>query len=137
MGSGHSSLQLSWAVLAALCGVLFLIFDATRHFIHQLSPVRLRRLTGDLDEPEHRRWARYDPYDFQLVSGALLQLALIGAFGSTVMLFKDLPLGRAILVSYALWAGIVILWKFILALIPDAAAEMALRVFIPVSHFFF
>lgn len=137
MGSSHSSLQLSWAVLAALCGVLFLIFDATRHFINQLSPVRLRRLTGDLDEPEHRRWARYDPDNFQLVSGALLQLALIGAFGSTVMLFKDLLLGRAILVSYALWAGIIILWKFILALIPDAAAEMALRVFIPVSHFFF
>jgi len=43
MGSTISNPQLYWVVASALCGLLFLIFDATRHFIHALSPVRLRR----------------------------------------------------------------------------------------------
>ena len=137
MGSSSSNPQMAWVLASTLCGILFLIFDATRHFIHQLSPVRLRRLSADLDDTERNRWASYDPDNFQLVSGALLQLALIGAFCFTVLALETMTLVRAIGVASILWIIIVIAWKFILALIPDPAAELALHAFIPVSHFFF
>jgi putative hemolysin len=137
MGSTISNPQLYWVVASALCGLLFLIFDATRHFIHALSPVRLRRLSADLDDTERMRWASYDPDNFQLVSGALLQLALIGAFCFTVLAFPHLTIGRALSAASLLWIIIVIVWKFALALIPDRAAEIALRGLIPISHFFF
>ncbi|HEV8658420.1 MAG TPA: hemolysin family protein [Thermoanaerobaculia bacterium] len=123
---------------STLCGILFLIFDATRHFIHQLSPVGLRRLTTDLDDTESSRWLSYDPDNFQLVSGALLQLALIGAVASTFMsLLNHLGRPRAILIATLVWAAIILVWKFILALIPDQAALIALRGAIPISYFFF
>jgi len=136
MGSS-SNPQLAWVLASTVCGILFLIFDATRHFIHQLSPVRLRRLSADLDDTERNRWASYDPDNFQLVSGALLQLALIGAFCFTVLAFHNMTLARAIGVASIVWIIIVIVWKFILALVPDRGAEVALHAFIPVSHFFF
>jgi magnesium and cobalt exporter, CNNM family len=137
MGSSGSNLQMYWGLIATLCGVLFLIFDATRHFVHQLSPVRLRRLSGDLESTEHRHWASFDPANFQLVSGALLQLALVVAFAATVMSFERMVIERPMLDAALLWASIIIVWKFVLALIPDTAAEVALRAFIPFSHFFF
>lgn len=137
MGSTSSNPHLLWVVAATLCGILYLIFDATRHFIHQLSPVRLRRISADLDDTERNRWVSYDPDNFQLVSGALLQLALIGAFCFTALALPRLPLPRAMAVASMLWIVIVIVWKFILALVPDRAAEIALQGFIPVSHFFF
>jgi putative hemolysin len=137
MGSTGSNPQLYWVAASALCGLLFLIFDATRHFIHALSPVRLRGLSADLDDKEHTHWASYDPDNFQLVSGALLQLALIGAFCFTVLAFGHLTIGRALAASSLLWIIIVIVWKFALALIGDQTAEMALRALIPISHFFF
>lgn len=137
MGSSNN-FQFYWVLSSTLCGILFLIFDATRHFVHQLSPVRLRRLSGDVDDTERAAWASYDPDNFQLVSGALLQIALVGAVGSTVIvLLTHLPVQRAVLTSAALWAAIILVWKFLLAIVPDAAAEVALRVAIPVSHFFF
>ncbi len=137
MGSTSSNPEIAWVLASTLCGILFLIFDATRHFIHQLSPVRLRRLSADLDDTERNRWASYDPDNFQLVSGALLQLALIGAFCFTVLAFHNMSTPRAIAVASILWIIIIIVWKFILALIPDRGAEIALHAFIPVSHFFF
>ncbi|HEX7420389.1 MAG TPA: hemolysin family protein [Thermoanaerobaculia bacterium] len=137
MGSTSSNPQLYWVAASALCGVLFLIFDATRHFIHALSPVRLRRLSADLDDTERTRWASYDPDNFQLVSGALLQLALIGAFCFTVLAMAHLTIGRALSAASLLWIVIIIVWKFALALIGDPAAEIALRGLIPISHFFF
>lgn len=138
MGSSTSNLQFYWVLSSTLCGILFLIFDATRHFVHQLSPVGLRRLTTDLDDTESSRWLSYDPDNFQLVSGALLQLALIGAVTSTFMSLLDhLSRPRAILTATLVWAAIILVWKFILALIPDAAALIALRGAIPISYFFF
>ena len=137
MGSTGSNPQLYWVAASALCGLLFLIFDATRHFIHALSPVRLRGLSADLDDTERKRWASYDPDNFQLVSGALLQLALIGAFCFTVLAFGHLAIGRALAASSLLWIIIVIVWKFALALIGDQTAVLALRALIPISHFFF
>ena len=130
-------MQIYWVLIAGLCGVLYLIFDATRHFVHQLSPVRLRRLTGDPDIGGGRVWAAFDPDNFHLVSGALLQLALIGAVCSTFMALDSEPSVRSMAVALAMWSLIVIVWKFLLALLPEKAAELTLRVFIPVSHFFF
>src|SRR5712691_1081245 len=137
MGSSNN-LQLYWVLSSTLCGILFLIFDATRHFVHHLSPVHLRRLSADIDDIDSATWASYDPDNFQLVSGALLQLALIGAFGSTVMaLLPNLQIPRAIVTAALLWAAIILIWKFVLAIVPFEAAEIALRAAIPVSHFFF
>jgi putative hemolysin len=137
MGSSGSNLQIYWVLIAALCGVLYLIFDATRHFVYQLSPVRLRRLSGDSDTGAGRRWAEFDPDNFQLVSGALLQLALMGAVSSTFMALESMPSVRSLLVALLIWAGIIIVWKFLLALVPDRFGELTLRAFIPISHFFF
>lgn len=137
MGSSSSSPQILWVVASALCGILFLIFDATRHFIHALSPVTLRRISADLGETEGRQWASYDPDNFQLVSGALLQLALIGALCFTTVALPHLTFPRALGISSIVWIIIVIAWKFVLAMIPESAAEVALRALIPISHFFF
>jgi CBS domain containing-hemolysin-like protein len=138
MGSSTSNLQFYWVLSSTLCGILFLIFDATRHFVHQLSPVGLRRLTTDLDDTESNRWLSYDPDNFQLVSGALLQIALIGAVVSTFMaLLERLDRPRAIVTAALIWGAIVLIWKFVLAVIPDEAALVALRGAIPISYFFF
>lgn len=136
MGSSHS--HLPWVVLAALSGVLYLIFDAARYFVLQLSPVRLRHLTGDPQVVERRgKWSRFDAQNFQLVSGALLQIALILAFAGTVMTMDELSLGNALTRAAILWSAIIVIWKFVLALLPDSMAEIALRVLIPISHIFF
>lgn len=138
MGSPASGSEFLWVLVAGLCGILFLIFDAARHFVQQIGPVRLRGITGGADyEPPRHRWTQYDAANFHLGSGALLQLALVVAFGSSVMAFAGPPTGRAIIVSAAIWGAIILIWKFILALIPDEAAEIALRGIIPISHFFF
>lgn len=126
-----------WIALAALCGILYLIFDAARYFAQQLGMVRLRRLTGDPQVEKHGSWTRYDAENFHLVSGALLQVALVIAVGATTMMIEGLPFGRAVFSSVGIWSAIVLLWKFILALVPDYVAEFALRFLIPVSHFFY
>ena len=43
-----SSIHIHWVLIAVVCGVLYLIFDALRSFALQLSPVRLRQL--DLED---------------------------------------------------------------------------------------
>jgi len=138
MGSTASGPELVWVGIAALCGLLFLVFDAARHFVQQLGPVRLRGITGPGDADSARpRWTQYDAANFHLGSGALLQLALVVALGATVMAFPGAPNPRAIVLSTVIWAAVVLVWKFILALIHDDAAEILLRGIMPVSHFFF
>ncbi|HEU4523026.1 MAG TPA: hemolysin family protein [Thermoanaerobaculia bacterium] len=130
-----------WVVIAILAGSLYLIFDAARFFAQQLSPVRLRRITGDPQTGGERRerraaWTRFDAENFQLVSGALLQVALLVAFAATSMTFDELSFGSALLRAGLVWGGIVLGWKFILAMVPENIAELVLRGLIPVTHFF-
>ena len=136
MGSSASHIHVHWVLLATFCGVLYLVFDALRSFALQLSPVRLRQLTGDAEEGSVR-WGAFDVANFQLVSGALLQVALIVAAGSTMMILDERPFATAVFTSVGIWAAIVLIWKFILALIPEDLAEVILRALIPFSHFFY
>ena len=68
---GSSSSDVTWAVLAAFCGGLYLIFDAARYFAQQVSPVTLRRWVSDPELARKKRWFHYDPRNLHLVSGAL------------------------------------------------------------------
>jgi putative hemolysin len=136
MGSSSPPLHLHWVVIAALCGILYLIFDAARSFAQQLSPVRLRRLGGDGD-PAASHWTRYDARNLQLVTGALLQMSLIIAVGATIMVFDDRRTNTAVLLAAAIWVPIVLLWKFALALVPGDTSELILEALIPFTNFFY
>lgn len=136
MGSSSAFLQTPWVFVATLSGLLYLVFDAARYFAQQLSPVRLRRITGDQQVERRGHWTHYDAEHFQLVSGALLQTALIVAFASTVLAAGS-PISRACGRAVILWTLIILMWKFILALVPEEIAEVILRGLIPVSHVFF
>ncbi|HWS72684.1 MAG TPA: hemolysin family protein [Thermoanaerobaculia bacterium] len=136
MGSSSPPLHLHWVVIAALCGILYLIFDAARSFAQQLSPVRLRRLGGD-DDPSASRWTRYDARNLQLVTGALLQMSLIIAVGATIMVFDDQAINKAVLLAAAIWVPIVLLWKFALAVVPGDTGEVILEALIPFTNFFY
>ena len=135
MGSSLSST--AWVLFALLAGVLYLLFDAALYFAQQLGPVRLRRLSGDPQVEGNAGWMQYDAEDFHLVSGALLQLALVVAVGTTVMAASSKSFVHGVVVAALAWAAIVILWKFALALIPDDVSERLLRILIPFSHFFY
>ena len=115
---GSSSAHSTWLVIAILCGILFLIFDAARNFAQRLSPVTLRR------------WSELDQKNFQLLTGALLQLSLVGATVAMAFAFDAL-------VSVVTWILAIVAWKFILALIPEEAGEVVLRALVPVSQFFY
>ena len=43
---GSSGSETIWVVLAVICGILYLTFDALRSFALQISAVALRRLSG-------------------------------------------------------------------------------------------
>src|ERR1043165_8912065 len=134
---GSTSSHFAWIVAAAICGLLFLIFDAARYFAQQRGPVRLRKLAGD-EEEKSERWTRFDFDNFQLVSGSLLQIALIVAVASTAIAFDgNRTVVSDTLLSVAVWLPIVIVWKFGLALVPESAAETILRGIIPISHLFY
>ena len=133
MGSSIPHLHIHWIAIAVVSGILYLIFDALRSFALQLSPVRLRRLSTTSEEAGSH-WTYFDVEDFQLVSGALLQIALVAGAGSTTMVFDEKPIGSAVLTSVAIWGTTVILWKFILALIPEDTGEVILRALIPFSR---
>ncbi|HET7437618.1 MAG TPA: hemolysin family protein [Thermoanaerobaculia bacterium] len=135
MGSSLPHAHAHWVVIAIVCGILYLVFDALRSFVNQLSPVTLRRLSSDAED--RRPWSTFDFQNFQLASGALLQVALIIAAGCTVMIFDEHPIGTAVILSVAIWAGIVMVWKFILAIVPEDVAELTLTGLIPFSHFFY
>jgi putative hemolysin len=137
MGSSSAGVAVPWVVVAILCGFLYLIFDSARYFAQQISLVRLRRLTGDPSVERRGRWTRYDAENFQLVSGALLQIALVLAYAATVLAQTATPVVTASFKAAVLWSLIVISWKFILALVPEKISEIALRGLIPISHLFF
>jgi len=120
-------------LIAALCGVFYLIFDALRAFALQLSPVRLRRLSTTSEEGGSL-WTYFDIDDSQLVSGAMLQIALVIGVASTTMIFADCGIGCALLRSVLIWLAVVMVWKFVLALIPEDTGEMVLRALLPFSR---
>jgi CBS domain containing-hemolysin-like protein len=133
MGSTISHLHTHWVLIAIVSGIFYLIFDALRSFALQLSPVRLRALSTDAEEGSSR-WSEFAVEDFQLVSGALLQIALVVGAGSTTMIFDERSIGQAVSASVAIWAGAVFIWKFFLALVPEDTGEVILRALIPFSR---
>jgi putative hemolysin len=136
MGSSEPHTHIHWLLIAITCGVFYLMFDALRSFALQLSPVRLRRLSTDTDEGMGR-WTYFDSADFQLISGALLQACLVIGAGATTLVFDEYTLGSAVSMSVGIWVAIVILWKFILALVPEHTGEVVLRALLPFSRFIY
>lgn len=133
MGSTVPHLHAHWVIIAVVSGVMYLIFDALRSFALQLSPVRLRRLSSDA-EVGTASLKHFDVEDFQLVSGALLQVALVVGSGATTMIYDEQTIGVAVLRSVVIWALAVLVWKFILALVPEDTGEVILRALIPFSR---
>jgi len=133
---GSSGSQSGWIILAAVSGILYLIFDAIRHFTLQVSAVVLRRLSSGQDNG--RGWSIYDARKAQLTSGALLQISLIAAFGTTWLALEDtLNYVESFLISALIWVVIVMVSKFAFAFIPEDTSEALLRRLIPVTHFFY
>jgi putative hemolysin len=135
MGSSLSHGE--WIAAAIVCGTFYLLFDAARYFAQQVSPVTFRRWSGDPEGESGSRWFSYDPRNLQLMSGTLLQIALILAIASTVMSLQPAPFGIATATATVLWLIIAILWKFALALVPDDIGEIVIKHLIPFSHFFY
>src|ERR1700741_1685504 len=133
MGSTIPHLHAHWVLIAIVSGVFYLIFHALRSSVLQLSPVRLRALSTDAEEGGSR-WSEFAVEDFQLVSGAMLQVALVAGAVATTMVFDEKPIAMAVLTSVAIWTGAVLAWKFILALIPEDTGEVILRALIPFSR---
>lgn len=133
MGSTVPHLHVHWVLIAVVCGIFYLIFDALRSFALQLSPVKLRRLSAGAEE-QGFRWTYFDVEDFQIVSGALLQIALVIGSGATVMTFDEKGFGPAVLTSVGIWSAIVLLWKFLLALVPEDTGEVILKALLPLSR---
>jgi len=133
MGSTIPHLHVHWVLIAIVCGVFYLLFDALRSFALQLSPVRLRSLSTDAEEGASR-FKHFDVEDFQLVSGALLQVALVIGAGATTMIYDELTVGSAVFRSVLLWMIAVLVWKFLLALVPEDTGELILRTLIPFAR---
>jgi putative hemolysin len=134
MGSSIAPhLHIHWVLIAIFCGILYLIFDALRSFVLQLSPVRLRSLSTDAEEG-NSRWNEFDAEHFQLVSGALLQVAIVVGVGATAMVYDEKTFGSAVWTSVAIWVASVVVWKFLLALVPEDTGELILRALIPFSR---
>src|SRR6266850_4619054 len=128
---GSSLSHAAWLWIAIVSGLLFLIFDASRYFTHQISPVTLRRWSGDTDQEVRSRWYQYDPLNLRLLNGAMLQVALVIAVLATVRIFDSMKIAAAI------WVFIILVWKFVLGFVPDDVAVILLRHIFPVSHLFY
>jgi putative hemolysin len=128
---GSSLSNAAWLTIAVVCGLLFLIFDAARYFVHKVSPVTLRRWSGGDEQETRGRWLIYDPLNLRLMSGAMLQIALLVALLATVRGLESLKLAAVI------WLAVILLWKFALGFIPDDLGELMLRGLVPVSYFFY
>src|SRR5438067_585788 len=128
---GSSLSQTAWVWIAAVSGLLFLIFDASRYFTHQISPVTLRRWSGDPDQEVRSRWYQYDPLNLRLLNGAMLQIALVIALLATVRTLDSVKIAAAI------WVFIILVWKFALGFVPDDIAEILLRQIFPLSLLFY
>jgi CBS domain containing-hemolysin-like protein len=134
---GSSLSHVTWIVLGAISGLLFLIFDAIRYFAQEISPVTLRRWSGDQGVERTSRWLHFDPRNLQLVSGSLLQISLVSAFIATVRALDGHSPAVACSIAGGIWLVIVIAWKFVLAFVPEDIGEMILKALIPFSHFFY
>ena len=130
---GSSPSHALWIAITVACGLLFLIFDAVRYFGQQVSAVTLRRWSGDPEFEQSSQWFHYDHRNLQLVSGSLLQIALVGAVAASVRIF-DRPLLQSLGLAAAAWIAIIVIWKVGLAFVPDDIGETILRRFIPVSY---
>lgn len=133
MGSSVPHLHIHWVLIAVTSGVLYLLFDALRSFALQLSPVTMRRLSTDAEEGTST-FNKFDVEDFQLVSGALLQVALVIGAGATTMIYDELTVGGAVFRSVLIWSLAVMVWKFLLALVPEDTGEVFLRALIPFAR---
>jgi CBS domain containing-hemolysin-like protein len=133
-----SSIAIStpWAFLAFFCAILCLAFDGARYFVQRLGAVKLRRWAA---EPTMRggEWFEYDPDKFALVSGALLQTAMMTGLGATIAAIEGPSTPIAALLAVVIWIALFAGWKFVLATIPEAAAEPSLRSLIAISHVFY
>ena len=127
---GSSLSQTAWVWIAAVSGLLFLIFDASRYFTHQISPMTLRRWSGDPEQEVRGRWLQYDPLNLRLLNGAMLQIALAVALFATVLAFS-------IRIAAVVWILVILIWKFVLGFIPEDVGETILRLLVPVSRFFY
>src|SRR5436189_254455 len=112
-----SSIHIHWVLIAVVCGVLYLIFDALRSFALQLSPVRLRQL--DLEDSH---------------TDVPLQVSLVVGVSATMMIFDEIGVGSAVLRSILIWGLAVLLWKFALALVPEDTGALILRALVPFSR---
>jgi CBS domain containing-hemolysin-like protein len=112
-----SSIHIHWILIAVVCGVLYLIFDALRSFALQLSPVRMRQL--DLEDTH---------------ADVPLQVSLVVGVSATMMIFDEIGVGSAVLRSVLIWGLAVLLWKFALALVPEDTADLILRALLPFSR---
>ncbi|MBV9497710.1 MAG: HlyC/CorC family transporter [Acidobacteria bacterium] len=133
---GSSSSHVVALVLTVVCGLLYLLFDAARHFAQQVGPVVLRRLAGDA-ERQGNRWLRFDAQNLQLVSGSLLQITLVIGIASTIVLFDAERVGPACFLTAVIWIAVVVIWKFVLAFFPESLDEPMIRAIIPATHFFY
>ena len=132
MGSSFA-ISLPWALLAAFCAILCLAFDGARYFVQRLGAVKLRRWAT---EPAMRggEWFEYDPDKFSLVSGALLQTAMLTGLGATIAAIEGPNTPITALIAAAVWILLFAGWKFVLALLPEAVGEPSLRSLIAISH---
>ncbi|HVT43343.1 MAG TPA: hemolysin family protein [Thermoanaerobaculia bacterium] len=120
-------------LLAVVCGMLFLLFDAARSLALQLGPMRMRRWSSDRPATR-RRVFHYTPHNFSLITGTLVQISLLGGAAFTAIAMTDKGVVEAVSVSVLIWTVVVAGWKLILALFPDDLAEVALQGIIPVTR---
>jgi CBS domain containing-hemolysin-like protein len=135
MGSSIGST--SWALAAVLFGALYLLFDAARFFIQRLGSVRLRRWSAEPAIERGGKWFEYDPEQFSLISGTLIQVSLVGAIGCTVVALRMDSVAIRMLIAAAIWCGVIVLWKFAVVLLPENLAEEIVKDVIAISHFFY
>lgn len=132
MGSSAPQVHFYWILIAVASGVVYLAFDALRSLAMQIGPVRLRRLSGPDESKEGS--TRFDVEDFQLVSGAILQIALIAGAASTAMLLVRSSFTTAVLLSAGGWMLGVLLWKLLIALVPEETGEIVVQALFPIAR---
>jgi len=135
MGSSIGST--GWALAAVAFGALYLLFDAARFYVQRLGSVRLRRWSSEPAIERGGKWFEYDPDQFSLISGTLIQVSLVGAIGSTVVALSMESVAMRMLAAAGIWCGVVILWKFAVAVLPENVAEEIVKDVIAISHLFY
>ncbi len=136
MGSDFSEAQ-AWTI-ALTFGGLYLIFDAARFFIYQISPVRLRSLSGaDPQFEKGSRWFQYNTNHFIIISGAFLQVCMVISVLASLYAMSIMGLFQAVLWTAGAWIVLILMWKMMLTLVSEELAELGLRTIIPVSYIFY